>query len=50
MNVEDVLVFDYSVDHYTKHKDAIDKNCEIAKKYCQNIFERIIGIIKNENH
>jgi len=42
INIEDVLVFDYSVDHYAKHKDAIDKNCEIAKKYCQNIFERIL--------
>ena len=42
VDVTNSIIFDYSKEHYENNIEKINKNCEIAKQYCENIIERII--------
>ena len=46
VDISDAINFKYSPEYYYNNIEKINKNCEIAKQYCVNIIERIIGIIK----
>jgi hypothetical protein len=39
-----VLVHDYTEEWYNINLEKINKNFEEAKKYCENIFKRIMNI------
>lgn len=42
ISVQDIFNFDFSEEHYNKNIEKISLNYEKAKKYCTNIFERIL--------
>ena len=44
LNIEDLLNFNFTEEYYNNNIEKINKNFEEAKKYCKNIFERILEI------
>jgi len=44
LTVEDLINFNFTEEYYNNNIEKINKNFEEAKKYCKNIFERILEI------
>lgn len=46
IKAENIIVTKYTEEYYQENLDKINKNFEEAKKYCENIIERILNVIK----
>lgn len=44
IKVEDLATFKFTEEYYYKNLNKIEKNFEMAKQYCENIFKRVLEI------